>query len=109
MKNYVSSSLYFASRENAPDEMTISVAVNDLGTQIYTWHFIKPSNYTTESQIDLPKWDPINIASDFYTKENTERVASILIRDVIETTQLILVEEKLGFTLVDMGFKSFFK
>lgn len=109
MKNYVSSSLYFASRENTADEMTISFIVNDLGTEIYSKHFIKPSNYTTESEIILPKWDPINIASDFYTKENTEGVVSIQIKDIIETTQLILVEEKLGFTLVDMGFKSFFK
>lgn len=107
--NFFSTTLYFAGNGTSYTDAKVIVDVSDNGTFIVAAGHVNTSSYTTETPLTFYLWAPTQITSDYYTQETCEAIAGAMITDIINTTEVIFTEEKLGMSLSDFGYKRFFK
>ncbi len=107
--NFFSTTLYFAGNGTSYTDAKVIVGVSDNGTFIVAAGHVNTASYTSEAPFTFYLWSPTQITSDYYTQETCETIAGAMITDIINTTEVVLTEEKLGMSMSDFGYKSFFR
>ncbi len=107
--SYFSTSLYLAGMGTDYNSAKVLMGIDDEGTQIIAAAFITPQSYTTLAPIEFYSWAPIQVASEAYTQESCAEVVSGMVSDILETTEAILSDYYIGFTMTDFGYTAFFK
>lgn len=107
--SYVSASLYFAGMGTAYDSAKVLLGIDDNGTQIIAAAFVDPQSYTYRAPIEFYSWNPGQTTSETYTRESCAELTSDILSDIIETTNVLLSDYYIGFTMTDMGYTAYFK
>lgn len=104
-----STAICLAGMGTAKNSAKVIVSVNDGNAQIVAAAFLHPEKYTYLAPLDFYAWRPVtNTTSAVYTQEKSETLAGEFVSDIIETTEYLLTEYYLGFSMVDYGFVNFF-